>query len=393
MRAAAGPVQRPPHAPPQLRAGLTGADAVAEDDEAPIIAAGGALPVAVVVDPAATHVETGGPPPIEQAFAALSLDASVRPLPMVPEHPDELNAFAALIVDDAPGFTPEVRRALAAWVERGGVVFLTLGRHAAAAPLGAGFEPLIEGVVRWSPSPVPGVDPASAPTLGPSAEGLGDLAPKGRAALEVVASEGADVLARWSDGAPFLLRRSLGRGAVLAVTLPLSTEESDLALRPAFLALLDRVVNSARARGGARRIDVGETWTFDGFKDVRVERVSLVRGEAKRAVPVTPVDGRLRATPPLAGLYELSLDGERSTRVAGVPEREIDLRPRRVDATARASTLGGVASSLDASPYVALLLLGLMAAELFLRSLGQRREGRGAEAVAAPPPPGAARSR
>ncbi len=93
-----------------------------------MISAGGALPIAVVVDATATRVVTGGPPPIEQALAALQLDAQIHPLPSVPEHEAELGAFAALVVDDAPGFTPEVRRELAAWVARGGVVLLTLGR-------------------------------------------------------------------------------------------------------------------------------------------------------------------------------------------------------------------------------------------------------------------------
>lgn len=376
-------VDLPADAPPDLHAGLTGVDAIAEDDETPVISAGGSLSIAVVVDIAMTHVETGGPPPIEQAFAAMDLDARIRPLPAVPEHADELNAYAALVVDDPPGFTPEVRRSLAAWVERGGVVLLTLGPRAAAAPLGAGFEPLVPGVVRWGPSPATGVDPASAPSFGPSAEGLTKLAPQGRTQLEVGASEGADVLARWTDGAPFLLRRPIGRGAVLALTLPLSTEESDLALRPAFLALLDRLVNTARARGGARRIEVGETWTFDGFKEVSVRRLPLTRGVGlgglagsrdgvAKTIPTTEAEGRLRVTAPLAGLYELTLDGEPTTRVASVAEREIDLRPRAVLPTARSTAMGGVASSIDASPFVALALLALLAAELAVRVLAQR---------------------
>ena len=165
-----------------------------------------------------------------------------------------------------PGFTPEVRRTLAAWVERGGVLLLTLGPRAAAAPLGASFDPLVPGVVRWGPSPSPGVDPATAALFGPSAEGLRrSRAARARVDRSGGDGAGADVLARWKDGAPLLLRRSLGRGAVLVLTLPLSTDESDLALRPAFLALLDRFVGTARARGGARRIDVGEAWTFDGY--------------------------------------------------------------------------------------------------------------------------------
>lgn len=377
----------PDGAPDLLRAALTGSDAIAEDDEAPVISAGGALPIAVVVDATATRVATGGPPPIEQALAALQLDAQIHPLPSVPEHEAELGAFAALIVDDAPGFTPEVRRELAAWVARGGVVLLTLGPRAASAPLGAGFEPLIPGVVRWSPvTPSPaasagspagaagslGVDPASASSLGSSAAGLANLDPRGRTTLDVAAIEGADVLARWKDGAPFLLRRSLGRGAVLSLTLPLSTDESDLALRPAFLSLLESFVSTARARGGARRIDVGQAWTFDGYSNVKVRRLPLDGVGAARVVPVLEQDRRLRADAPLAGLYELTLDGDATTRVAAVPDREIDFRPRQVRDEAHAAAMGGVASALDASPYVALALLGLLAVELALRVRGQR---------------------
>lgn len=380
LRAEELSIDLPAGAPEILIAALTGGDAIAEDDRAPIISAGGPLSIAVVVDPAATHVETGGPPPLEQALSALDLDAQIRPLPSVPEHADELAAHAGLIVDDAPGFTPEVRRSLAAWVERGGVALLTLGQRAAAAPLGAGFEPLVPGVVRWSASPVPGVDPATAGWLGPSAPGLADVAPRGRATLGAEASEGAEVLARWADGAPFLVRRPLGRGVVLFMTLPLSTEESDVALRPAFLSLLDGFVGAARARGGARRLAAGEVWTFDGYHDVKVERVRFDRDGApqgsrsREALPVAEVERRLRVSPPLAGLYELTLDGERSTRVVSVPEREIDLRPRRVAESARAAELGGMAASIDGSPYVALLLLGLLAVELLLRSIAGRQE-------------------
>ncbi|XYH98961.1 VWA domain-containing protein [Sorangium sp. So ce1128] len=369
-------VDLPSGTPEILIAALTGSDAIAEDDRAPIISAGGPLSIAVVVDPAATHVETGGPPPLEQALSALDLDAQIRPLPSVPEHADELAAHAGLIVDDAPGFTPEVRRSLAAWVERGGVALLTLGQRAAAAPLGAGFEPLVPGVVRWSASSVPGMDPATAGWLGPASAGLADVAPRGRATLGPEASEGAEVLARWKDGAPFLVRRTLGRGVVLFMTLPLSTEESDVALRPAFLSLLDGFVGAARARGGARRLAAGELWTFDGYRDVKVERVRVDAGQdpaGREALPVAEVERRLRVSPPLAGLYELTLDGERSTRVVSVPEREIDLRPRRVAESARAAELGGMSASIDASPYVALVLLLLLAAELLLRALGARR--------------------
>src|SRR5262249_51743925 len=160
--------------------------------------------------------------------------------------------------------------------------------------------------------------------------------------------------------------------------------DSDFVLRPAFLALLDRFVSTSRARGGARRIDVGEAWTFDGYKAVAVRHLPA-RGEP-RSIPVAEsaafpgkpaAERRLRAVPPLAGLYELELDGEKTLRVASVPDREIDFRARHVLPEARAKDMGGVASSLDASPYLALGLLVLLAAELLLRLFGAGRSGDG----------------
>lgn len=357
-----------------LRATLTGADAIAEDDSAPVVAQGAALVVATVVDAAANRVATGGPPPIEQAFAALDSSLAVRPLTGVPEHAEDLESASVLIVDDPPGFTPEARRALAAWVRQGGIVLVTLGPRAAAAPLGAGFDPLIPGVVRWVPGgALEGITPGSAPSFGAAAAGLEHLDPRGRTVLDPSAKDGADVLAQWKDGAPFLTRRSLGRGAALTLTLPLSTDESDVALRPAFLALLDQLVSLARTRGvGAQRVDAGQTWVFDGYHDVTVS-LRPIEGDPRR-LELVHEDGRLRATPAVAGLYDVTLDGAATTRVVAVPDREIDLRPREVAPSAEAASMGGMSESIDVSPYLALGLLGLVAVELFLRTLNQRRE-------------------
>ena len=361
-------IELPPHTEASLEARLAGSDALAEDDSAPVVESGGALAVATVIDAAASRVETGGPPPVEQAFASLELDASLRPLASIPENAADLAPYAALIVDDPPGFTPEVRRSLGAWVERGGVVLLTLGPRAASAPLGAGFDPLVPGSLRWSTDKrVRGIDPASAPTFGSAASGFIDLAPRGRTLLDVSATAGSDMLARWSDGAAFAFRRPSRRGAVVVVTLPMSVEESDLALRPAFLLLLDRFVGFARARGGARRIEVGETWTFDGYANVSIGRIDV---HEARPVPlvIDSSGGLRRATPAQAGLYELHLDADRSMRTAEIAEREIDLRPRRVEQSLPQASLGGVAGAEDISSEVALVVLALFALEIAMRA-------------------------
>ena len=84
--------------------------------------------------------------------------------------------------------------------------------------------------------------------------------------------------------------------------------------------------------------------------------------------------------------------------MAAVPDREIGLRPRRVRDEALAASLGGVDPSLDVSPYVALVLLGLFAIELLLRVLGQRSAAtearvRGVGETPIPPPRGRPPSR
>jgi hypothetical protein len=166
----------------------------------------------------------------------------------------------------------------------------------------------------------------------------------------------------------------MGRGAVFALSLPLSTDESDFVLRPAFLALLERFVGAARSRGGARLVDVGDAFTFDGYKDVTVEYVPTRAGESAVKMEIAEQKGRRSVVASLAGRYIAFTDGEQTVRIATVPEREIDMRPRKIAETARAETQGGVQPAMDVSPYVALGLIGLFAIELLLRTWGQRRE-------------------
>lgn len=346
-----------------LVAALTGADAIEADDRAPVLESSSALGVAVVADPTASRVATGGPPLLEQALDALALDAEIRPLPLLPDRLRELAPHGALIVDDPPGFTPEARRALLAWLERGGVLFMTLGPRAALAPLGSSFEPFVSGRVAWGPSPSRGLEMTSASALfGEAAEGLEDLAPRKRATVDAsVATEPAKVLARWEDGSPWLIERAYGRGLAYVLTLPASPDESDLALRPAFLGLLERVVDAAKTRTGASRSEVGQPWAFEGARALEV------RGPMGDAVPATEEATRKLVVPELLGSYEAMLDGEKLVRIAATSERETDLRPRKVAEAARSTSLGEVRAKIDISPWLATMLLGLMVAELGLR--------------------------
>lgn len=356
----------------ELVAQLTGKDAIASDDRAPVVVEAGPAALAVVGDRAEEAVATGGAPVVEQALAALHVDMAVRPIPQVPDRREDTAPFAAIVVDDPPGFTPEQRRALGSFVESGGVLLVALGRRAAAAPLGANFEPLLGQAVGWDSSGAAGVDVASgASFFGEAASSLADLAPTGRAKLSEQDVSAYEPLLKWSDGAPLVGRRARGRGDVWVTTLPFSVETSDLALRPGFLALLDAFVTEAKQRATPRRGDVGTPWAFAGARQVEAQ------GPAG-PLAATREDGTLRIVPVLAGAYKVSIDGAKELRVAAPLAREIDLRPRAVAPIATSSALGGGVAIVDVSWMVALGLLGLVAAELIMRALAGARASHGA---------------
>lgn len=352
----------------ELTAALSGADAIASDDAAIVVTEAGPGTVAIVADTADEAAATGGAPIVEQALSALHLDIAVRPIPALPDRVEDLSAFAGIIVDDPPGFTPEQRRALGAFIEGGGVALVALGPRSAAAPLGASLEPLLAHAVSWSSSPSPGIDPDKvASALAESAPSLVDLAAKGRIAIGAEDTGAFEPLLSWKDGAPLLTRRGSGRGEAWLSTLPFAVDTSDLTLRPGFLALLDAFVAEARQRAVPRRGDVGVPWAFSGARTVAIEGPG-------GPVPASRDGLSWRAVPTLTGSYHVVVDGKNELRVAAPIAREMDLRPRAGESSASASPLGDSHAAVDVSWAIALALLAFVAAELALRALTRARQ-------------------
>ncbi len=343
-----------------------GSDIIAHDDRAPVAPPLRGSVVAVVSDPSASRVATGGPPPVEQALAALGAAVTVRPLPAVPETVEELSPLAGLVLDDPPGLTPEAREAVRRWLEAGGVALAALGPRSASAPLGASLEPFVAHNIRWETNAPAGVDVNTAAMLGPSAASLEALNPSGRIVIEGLAADDL-VAVRWADGAPWLLRRNVGHGMAVTLTLPMSLESSDLVVRPAFLALLLDLVESASSKGGSRRIDVGGAWSFPS-----TSQVEQARGQ--EVLEQRVVKDRKRVTPRLAGRYDLRVDGVAEARFATIPEREIDLRRRKLVENATSASTGSNVAWVDLSRYLALVLLAVFAGEMVLRFLHAWRD-------------------
>jgi len=340
---------------------LLGTDAIASDDAAPVLVASSAS-IGVVVEAADETAVTGGPPVVEQALDALRTDLATRPMPAVPDQSSDFSGIAGMIIDDPPGFTPEQRRALGAFFDNGGVVLLALGGRAASAPLGATLDPILDHATTWTPldAKTTGVaKDAPASFLGEATRSAVDLDAKKRTTIAPGDLASLDVVLPWSDGAPLVAEKNVSRGEGIVVTLPFALGASDLPVRPAFIALLDAFVASARSHASQRRAEVGATW-------------SLPSGVTAAVGPDGPVEiaregGRAKLTPALVGAYRLTIDGKQELRVAAPSAKEIDVRPRRVRAPEAAAKLGATEARVDASAHVAVLLLLLLFVEMILR--------------------------
>jgi Mg-chelatase subunit ChlD len=344
------------------RVRLTGADAIAEDDVAPVLPEAARGTLAVVADSTDEAVATGGAPIVEQALGALKLAIDVAPLPAVPDTADELASRLGVVLDDPPGLTPEQRHVLAGFITNGGVVLLALGPRAAAAPLGATFEPILTQAVSWEDTTLQGAQASTVVGgLAESAQSLSDLGAPRRTLLSQADAAMFQPLANWSDGAPLVAGRAMGRGEIWIVTLPFSLDTSDLALRPAFLALLHEWLKVALDHAAPLRGQVGASWVFPGARSVRVEGPS-------GPLEVTRESGVARVSIPRLGVYRVTVDDRTEPRVAQVDPREVDLRPRRVATGAGATDVVGQRRQLvDVSGYVALVLLVLLTLEMALR--------------------------
>jgi hypothetical protein len=306
----------------------------------------------------------------------------------LPDDARGLQKFAALVLNDPPGLGPESRSALSEWIEAGGVALGLLGPASSALALSSTLEPFAERGARWEASDHPlDVDPASLPWLGPEATSLRALTRDGRMRLDGAGLPGSVTAATWQDGVPFLLRRTLGAGLVMTAGLPAAVEHSDLALRPGFLALLDQLIGEAEQRRGPGAGLVGEPWTFppgskisimgpQGPVPVRTEGCD----ESDAAGSCAP--GQQLATPELAGAYQVTNGGAQQTRVARLDEHEITDPPGSAVGQAASASAGGDSGAVDASPELALALLGLFAGELALRVGSEaRRRRRAARAL------------
>jgi Mg-chelatase subunit ChlD len=356
---------------------LSGEDALGHDDIAPVSPDESSLGVAIVADPTRSGVVTGGGTPLEQALVALEAGLSVRPLAVLPDDGSELDKLGLVVLDDPRGLGPEARSVVSGFVERGGLGLALLGPSVETVEIGGTLEPFAFGAARWEKKPTtPGAKVASLGWLGPEAASLTELALEGRVLLDAGRLRDARVVAEFADGAPLIIERKLGRGTAVTVTLPSSPSESDFALRPGFVALLDYLVGEAKQKKGVKRSVVGTTWVFGASRPV-VEGPEgpLELGEAAN-------QGRV-ANPSVRGLYRVAESGREEVRTVILEADEITSEPRPPAPEKEAETAPGADRGVDVSNEFGWVLVALLALELTLRIVRMIRSG-GFRAAATP---------
>lgn len=345
---------------------LLGRDDLERDDAASVGQDSGSLQVAVAESaPEGSALSANTTNLVEQALRALGEDIAVRPLSVLPDDAGALNRYAALVLDDPSGLAPEVRSAIEQWVSRGGLAAALFGPRAQNAVLGLTLQPFSEGALPWETTRAKGIDASSMSWLGPESAGLNELHAHARVRLESALVNGALVRGRWDDGAPFLLERQLGHGLLISAGLPSSPDESDFALRPAFLSFLHHLVSVAREQSGQRRGLPGMPFRYPAQSAVQVFGPD---GAALLAVNDGPTErAQTLFTPELVGRYRVHSPEGDTERIVAFDANELRAIPHPPDGSVALPNRSGGAQKIDVSPEVARLAVGLIALEVALR--------------------------
>jgi hypothetical protein len=348
-----------------MTARLDGSDDAPSNDQAPVFDGISGTVIATVSDYTTARAATGGPPLIEQAFAALGDQLVVRPWSTLPEDERAYADVSLLILDDPSTFGPEMRTALMTWLARGGVAAAFLGARAIGAQLGMSLAPFVDSSATWSGVASQGFSARSLVWLGDATSSWSDIRARGRVELDQPLAPDTEARGRWQDDRIAITERRVGRGQAWTIGVPVSTSNSDLALRPAFLAFLNHLLETARHRGLSRVTAVGNPWKLDGQDAARVKGPD---GNWLRAsTPAALNTQEAWYEPSLSGIYSFVRNSSSEQRIARIEPDEITAPPTTALLSGRTFS-ATKASRVELSPYVAGLLTILVLLEVFIKS-------------------------
>ena len=159
--------------------------------------------------------------------------------------PEDLSTAGVIILNDVP-VSPAMAEQLAKFVDAGGGLFVAFGERATWPAAASGAIAAMPGATsdrtRGTPGRIGSVEYGHPVFEGFRAPRSGDFSvARFYTYRQVTPAQGAQVLARYDDGAPALLERKVGKGRTLVWTSTLDVGWNDLALKPVFLPFIHRV--------------------------------------------------------------------------------------------------------------------------------------------------------
>lgn len=148
------------------------------------------------------------------------------------------------------------------------------------------------------------------------------------------AAEGANIIARFDDGAPALLERRFGRGRVVHWTSGLTRAAGDFVLQPAFVPFVQQLVKHAASGAKAQKaFTVGNVIDVNAFAPADREAVVLTPTRDRIRLAAAKTSRTVRIAEP--GIYQIRAAGEGGVTqmiAANVDVSESDLATIEVSA-------------------------------------------------------------
>lgn len=284
---------------------------------------------------------------LQRALAPLGIDSSFQPrlVSAIDWDAQSLDGVAVIYLLDVPRLSPEVTERLAAWVRRGGGLFIVAGPATDAtwhnAGLGEGGVQLAPLVLRsWQETAGDGrgktwsIDAPGVPAESDFAGLVGDEQPLLRSVSwwrwwsasmagpgtgeRATAVGGTQILATLAGGSPLVAWREYGVGRVLELVSGLTDESSNWVREPAFVVFQQPACEwLAGARRRVPRQQVGESlvWELDPARD---QMAAALRYPNQRSIfvvarePLEESTKRWQLQSPrteMAGVYRWELTG------------------------------------------------------------------------------------
>jgi hypothetical protein len=159
----------------------------------------------------------------------------------------------------------------------------------------------------------------------------------------VTPAKDAQVLARFDDGAPALVGRTVGRGRVLVWTSTLDLFWSDLALKPVYLPFVHQMARHlADYRQRANWATVGQVIDLSEDTDISRPRVALAPAGAR--LPLEGDQGRVLELTE-QGFYEIR-DRDRQATLLAVAAANVELAESDRTSVDPAEIVAAVAGSV-----------------------------------------------